>query len=72
LENEELSHESLATVTFESQSGKTRLTMHQVFLDLAKGREGASDGWTEGLERLANYLAQSNHLTPENSNEHKD
>ena len=59
LENEELSHESLATVTFAEHEGKTKLTMHQTLLDLAKAREGASEDWTESLDRLAEYLAKA-------------
>ncbi len=35
------------------------LTMHQVLLDLAQGREGASEGWTQSLDRLADYLAKA-------------
>ncbi len=60
LENEEPNHESVATVTFTDHEGKTRFTMHQILLDLAQAREGASDGWIDGLDRLATYLAHAN------------
>ncbi len=56
---EELSHESLATVTFADQDGKTMLTTHQVLVDLAQGRGGASEGWTQSLDRRADYLAKA-------------
>lgn len=58
LENEDLSHESLATVTFAEQNGKTKFTMHQILLDPAQAREGAEEGWTEVMQRLENYLRQ--------------
>ena len=57
LENEDLSHEALWTVTFSEHEGKTTLTVHQVLLDLARARGGAKEGLTESLERLARHLA---------------
>ena len=56
LENEELSHDSLVTVTFEELNGRTRLTLYQVLLDPAQGRKGASEGWVQGLESLEKHL----------------
>jgi uncharacterized protein YndB with AHSA1/START domain len=59
LENEELSHEALVTVTFAEHEGKTKLTMHQARFDLAKVRDGASEGWNESLDHFADYLAKA-------------
>jgi uncharacterized protein YndB with AHSA1/START domain len=59
LENEELRHEALVTVTFAEHEGKTKLTMHQARFDLAKVRDGASEGWNESLDHFADYLAKA-------------
>lgn len=58
LENEELDHEALLTVTFTEQDGKTTVTLEQALFDLAKARPGAQDGWVEGLDRLVAYVAK--------------
>lgn len=60
LEGHELNHDSLATVTFEEQGDKTRMTLHQVLLDLRQGRKDAAEGWIQGLESLEKYLQHNN------------
>jgi uncharacterized protein YndB with AHSA1/START domain len=51
--------EALITVTFAKQGGKTKMTLrHSVLESLAK-RTGALQGWTEGLDRLAEELAKA-------------
>ena len=50
--------ETLVTVTFARQKGKTKVTVqHGVPASLAKS-SGAQQGWSEMLERLAGYLAK--------------
>ena len=58
LENEELNHDALMTVTFAEHEGKTTLTLEQALFDVAKARNGAQGGWIEGLERLAGRLGR--------------
>ncbi|OGG00862.1 MAG: hypothetical protein A3F83_01400 [Candidatus Glassbacteria bacterium RIFCSPLOWO2_12_FULL_58_11] len=51
--------ETLLTVTFTEQGGKTKLTVHHaVPLSLAE-RMGAPQGWNSSLDRLADYLEQA-------------
>jgi uncharacterized protein YndB with AHSA1/START domain len=50
-------HETVMTVTFADHEGKTKLTVHQAVFESVKGRDGASTGWTESLDRLAEHLA---------------
>jgi uncharacterized protein YndB with AHSA1/START domain len=51
----DLDAETLITVTFEDQGGKTLLAMHQTFVKPEVSR-GAKEGWTSSFERLAEYL----------------
>jgi uncharacterized protein YndB with AHSA1/START domain len=51
------SSETVMTITFAEQDGKTLLTVHQTFVK-AETAKGAKEGWTSSLERLAQYLAQ--------------
>ena len=50
-------NELLTTVTFEEHSGKTRLTVAQTIPTEPYAR-GQKQGWTESLERLAEYVAK--------------
>lgn len=50
-------HETLVTVTFAEQDGKTRLTLHQVLFETVAARDSHGEGWTGCLERLADHLA---------------
>lgn len=59
LENEDLSHDALWTVTFDELQGKTKLTVHQVLFDPALARAGAAEDLNESLDRLAAYVAKA-------------
>ena len=56
--------EALTTVTFEEQSGKTKLTVHASAVGLVdvgwQMLEGMEAGWTQSLERLAELVARPN------------
>jgi len=47
--------ETVISVTFEDQGGKTFLTMHQTLSRSDIGR-GAKEGWNGSFDRLAEYL----------------
>ncbi len=49
-------HETLVTVTFAEEDGKTRLTLRQVLFDTVEARDGHRAGWTSALEGFADYL----------------
>jgi uncharacterized protein YndB with AHSA1/START domain len=51
--------ETLVTVTFAEHEGKTKLTLQQTVLESVAERNGAQQGWTETLDRLAEYLAKA-------------
>jgi uncharacterized protein YndB with AHSA1/START domain len=52
--------EGITTVTFEDLGGKTRLTVHNGILKAspaaAQALEGMEPGWTQQLEKLADFL----------------
>jgi uncharacterized protein YndB with AHSA1/START domain len=50
--------EMLVTVTFEEREGKTILTLRHAGLPAGESRDGAQQGWSESLEKLADLLAQ--------------
>jgi uncharacterized protein YndB with AHSA1/START domain len=56
----DLHFEGLHTVTFEEQSGKTRLTVHSVATAAtpigAEKLKGMPDGWSQSLDRLADLV----------------
>jgi uncharacterized protein YndB with AHSA1/START domain len=51
-------HETLVTVTFAEQNGKTKLTFHQAIFETVSSRDAHHEGWSECLDRLAAYLAK--------------
>jgi uncharacterized protein YndB with AHSA1/START domain len=55
--------ETLNTITFAEQEGKTRLTVHAVVTRAEPGVEGAlagmEEGWTQSLDKLADLLASA-------------
>jgi uncharacterized protein YndB with AHSA1/START domain len=51
------SSESLVTVTFVKQKGKTTLTLRHSIPESVVEREGIRQGWSEMLDRLADQLA---------------
>lgn len=49
-------HETLVTVTFVEHEGKTKLAFHQAGFESIASRDSHQEGWTECLDRLADYL----------------
>ncbi|MCA1993132.1 MAG: SRPBCC domain-containing protein [Coleofasciculus sp. S288] len=52
-------HETLVTVTFAEHDGKTKLTFHQAFFLSVEARDSHRSGWSECLDRLADYLVEA-------------
>ncbi|MGO9449804.1 MAG: SRPBCC domain-containing protein [Candidatus Binataceae bacterium] len=52
-----LSPETVLTVTLEEFGSKTKLTLHQAVFKSVGIRDDHSGGWTEALDRLAEYAA---------------
>jgi uncharacterized protein YndB with AHSA1/START domain len=50
-------HETVVTVRFEDQGGKTKLTAQQTGFDSIESRDGHEGGWNECLDILAEHLA---------------
>lgn len=50
--------ETLVTVTFAEQDGKTRMTFRQAPFQSVEERDGHQGGWTSSFDRLEDYLAQ--------------
>lgn len=55
LDNEKPGHEIVTTITFEDEAGRTRVTVRQEYYRLSP--EGANEGWSQSLDRLAAHLA---------------
>ncbi len=58
IDNADPSSETVMTITFADQQGKTLVTVHQTFAKPEFAR-GAKEGWTSSLERLAGYLSNT-------------
>lgn len=58
-ENGDPGHETLVTLNFAEQEGKTRLTFRQAVFETVADRDSHEGGWTECLDCLADYLAQA-------------
>jgi uncharacterized protein YndB with AHSA1/START domain len=52
-------HETLVTVTFAEQSGKTVLTFHQGVFESITSRNEHEEGWSSAFELLAEYQAKA-------------
>jgi uncharacterized protein YndB with AHSA1/START domain len=50
-------HETLVTVLFEEQGGKTKMVFRQSGFDSTGSRDGHEGGWKECLDKLGEYLA---------------
>ncbi len=50
-------HETLVTVTFADENGKTAMTLHQATFESETMRDTHHDGWSVALDRLAGLLA---------------
>jgi uncharacterized protein YndB with AHSA1/START domain len=51
-------HQTLVTLTFADERGKTRLTLQQATFDTVLNRDDHVRGWTEALDHLAAYIAR--------------
>jgi len=49
----------LVTVTFDEHAGETKVTLRHAGIPSGADRDGAQQGWTESLDRLAEYLAKA-------------
>jgi uncharacterized protein YndB with AHSA1/START domain len=49
--------ETLLTVTFDEQAGKTKVTLRHAGIPSGAERDGTQQGWLETVDRLAEYLA---------------
>lgn len=56
-ENSQPKYETLVTVTFAQQDGKTRLTFHQAIFESIEARNSHRSGWSECFDRLEVYLS---------------
>src|SRR2546430_15569124 len=52
-------HETVVTVTFAEQGGKTKLTLHQAIFESVSARDAHQSGWASRPECLAAYLAKA-------------
>ena len=52
-------HETLVTVSFAEQDGKTRMTFHQAVFTSVEERDGHEQGWSESFDMLAEHLARA-------------
>jgi uncharacterized protein YndB with AHSA1/START domain len=52
-------HETLVTVTFAEQKGKTVLTFHQGVFESITSRDEHGEGWSSAFELLAEYQAKA-------------
>lgn len=50
-------HETLVTITFAEEDGKTRVTFRQGEFESQASRDGHHGGWSESFERLTAFLA---------------
>ena len=53
--------ETLVTITFTEQGGKTRMTLHQAEFESVAQRDGHRGGWSSAFDRLAEYAAAVAH-----------
>lgn len=51
-------HETVVTVTFEDQGGKTRMNFRQAYFESVDDRDGHGGGWGECFELLEELLAR--------------
>lgn len=51
-------HETVVTLTFDDQDGKTLMHFHQANFATKESRDGHEGGWTQCFDRLAGLLAQ--------------
>lgn len=56
-ESDQPGHETIITVTFEDEGGKTRMNFHQTDFDTKASRDGHEAGWNECFDKLAAHMA---------------
>jgi uncharacterized protein YndB with AHSA1/START domain len=54
-------HETVVTVIFEDEDGKTRITFRQAYFESVEDRDGHASGWSECFDRLVGLLAREVH-----------
>jgi uncharacterized protein YndB with AHSA1/START domain len=52
-------HQTVVTVTFVDQGGRTKLTLHQAIFESVSARDDHVGGWIEALEHLVEYLMRT-------------
>ena len=52
-------HETLVTITFVGQNGKTLFTFHQGMFETVASRDGHEQGWRAFFDHLSDYLPQA-------------
>lgn len=52
-------HQTVVTLTFAKEGDRTRLTLHQAVFPSVSARDDHVRGWSEALERLAEYLMRA-------------
>lgn len=51
-----LRHETVVTITFVEQNGKTRMDFHQARFETVESRNGHGQGWASALDRLQEFV----------------
>lgn len=51
-------HETVVTITLDEHGAGTRLTLHQAVFEAVSARDAHDEGWSECLDRLADYLME--------------
>ena len=54
-----LLQQTLVTVSFADEGGRTKLTLHQALFETVSARDDHVRGWTEALEHLVEYLRRA-------------
>ena len=55
-EHGERGHETVVTVRFADQGGRTKLALHQASFETPEARDGHAGGWAECFDRLSDHL----------------
>lgn len=50
--------ETLVTLTFEDENGKTKMTFRQAPFASTESRDGHNEGWNSSFDRLDDYLSE--------------
>ncbi len=55
-------HQTVVTVEFSNEGGKTRMDFHQAEFKSVESRDGHRGGWTESFDHLEKYLTRPTHF----------